>query len=58
MTCKEAFDIAVAAIKAGDYLRAREIIRNNPKSDQRIIEHRIEQAMANDANRNNSETQA
>ena len=46
MTCKEAFDIAVAAIKVGDYLRAREIIRNNPKSDQRIIERRIEQAIS------------
>ena len=52
------FDEAKVRIKDGEYETARYLVQFNPPSDQRIIERRIEQAMANDANRNNSETQA
>ena len=58
MNTRETFEAAVRYIKLGDYEKAICSVANNPPSDQRIIERRIEQAMANDANRNNSETQA
>ena len=44
-TC-ETFEAAVRYIKAGDYVKAIYVIKSNQPSDQRIIERRIEQAMA------------
>ena len=53
---KQAFDAASKCVKEGLFEDARFFIRDNPPSDQRIIERRIEQAMANDANRSHRET--
>ena len=52
MNTRETFEEAIAYIKLRDYEQARKCVQFNPPSDQRIIERRIEQAMANDANRN------
>ena len=38
------FAKATQAIRSGDYERARELVKNNPASDQRIIARRIEDA--------------
>ena len=50
MNNRAAFEAAVRAIKLGQYEAAKAFVQFNPPSDQRIIEKRIEQAMANDAN--------
>ena len=47
------FAKATQAIKSGDYERARELVKNNPASDQRIIARRIADAQHPDANRSN-----
>ena len=52
MNYRDAFENALQLIKVGRYKLAKLAVKNNPPSDQRIIERRIEQAMANDANRN------
>ena len=39
------FASATLAIRSGDYDKARELVKTNPGSDQRIIEERIEKAM-------------
>ena len=52
MNTRETFENALQLIKVGRYKQAKLAVKNNPPSDQRIIEKRIEQAMANDANRN------
>jgi len=51
MNARETFEAAVRYIKLGDYEKAICSVANNPPSDQRIIEKRIQEAMANDANR-------
>ena len=52
MNTRETFEAAVRAIKLGQYEAAKAFVQFNPPSDQRIIEKRIQEAMANDANRN------
>ena len=54
MNTRETFENALQMIKVGRYKLAKLAVKNNPPSDQRIIKRRIEQAMANDANRNYS----
>jgi len=54
MNARETFETAVHAIKLGEYEIAKALVQFNPPSDQRIIEKRIQEAMANDANRNES----
>ena len=51
MNTRETFEAAVGAIKLREYEKALAFVQFNPPSDQRIIERRIEQTMANDANR-------
>ena len=47
---REAFEQALFAIKNGLFTTALALMIDNPPSDQRIIEKRIADAMANDAN--------
>ena len=47
---KQAFDAASKCVRDGLFEDARFFIRDNPPSDQRIIEKRIADTMANDAN--------
>jgi len=47
---RECFEHALKLIKEGQYDAANAQVILNPLSDQRIIEKRIQEAMANDAN--------
>ena len=46
MNTRDAFENALQLIKVGRYKTARLVVKNNPPSDQKIIERRIEQEMA------------
>jgi len=44
---RDAFENALQLIEVGRYKLAKLAVKNNPPSDQRIIEKRIQEAMAN-----------